>query len=238
MDQRRPAEQLRSYPRDLLVIVTADERLDRGEHLVDRVPVHAQHLRSDHLAVGLGGRGHEQALAEPVELDRQAQLRVLAALARQDERVPVAERPQQPHHAGQDLGVRQAGHILGEPGHRGVELGLRYLAERRIRPALDLTGEERQVGAPALVARHGRRVDDAEHLAHGLVAEQWLPVLVALRAAEIPQTEAERPAQLPHRALVIAEPDVAGGHPVGDLGGEYGLDLVPVQPDAGSLRRP
>ena len=153
VDQRRPAEYLRAYPRDLLVIVTADERLDRGEHLIDRVPAHAQHLRADHLAVGLGGRGHEQALAEPVELDRQAQLRVLIAFARQDERVPVAEWPQQPHHAGQDLGVRQAGHILGEPGNRGVELRLRYLAERRIRPSLDLTGEERQVGTPALVAR-------------------------------------------------------------------------------------
>ena len=141
--------------------------LHRGEHLVDRMPVHAQHPRSDHLAVGLGGRGHEQALAEPVELDRQAQLRILVALARQDERVPVAQWPQQPHHAGQDLGVRQAGHILGEPGHRGVELGLRYLAERRIRPPLDLTGEERQVGAPPLVTGHACRVDDAEHLAHG-----------------------------------------------------------------------
>ena len=118
------------------------------------MPVHAQHPRSDHPAVRLGGRGHEQALAEPVELDRQAQLRVLVARARQDERVPVGQWPQQPHHAGQDLEVRQAGHILGEPGHGGVELGLRYLAERRISPSFDLTGEERQVGAPALVARH------------------------------------------------------------------------------------
>ncbi len=31
---------------------------------------------------------------------------------------------------------------------------------------------------------------------------------------------------------------MTGGHPVGDLRGEYGLDLVPVQPDADSLRRP
>ena len=81
------------------------------------------------------------------------------------------------------------------------------------------------------------RVDDAEHLAHGLVAEQRFPVLVALRAAEIPQTEAERPTQFPHRALVIAEPDMTGGHPVGDLRREYGLDLVPVQPDANFSRR-
>ena len=151
--------------------------------------------------------------------------------------MPVAEWPQQPHHAGQDLGVRQAGHILGEPGNRVVELRLRHLAERRIRPSLDLTGEERQVGPPALVARHGCRVDDAEHLAHGLVAEQWFPVLVALRTAEIPQTKAERPAQLPHRALVIAAPDMTGGHPVGDLRGEHGLVLVPVRPDAHLVRR-
>ncbi len=237
MDQRRPAQQLRSRPRDLLVVVAADQRLDRGERVVHRVPVHAQDLGPEQPTVILGRRDHEQALAEPPELDRQAPLRVRVVLRRQHERVPVAERPQQPHHARQDLEVRQARHLRGEPGHLGVEVGLRSLAERRVRPPLDLAGEEGQVGPPALVAGEAVRLDEAEQLPHGLVIEQRLPVLVVLRPVEVAQAQADRPAQLPQHAFAIAAADVTGGHLVRDLRGVDRFDLVPVQPDADLFRR-
>jgi len=57
----------------------------------------------------------------------------------------------QPHHGHDDLGVGEARDTVVQPGDLGVEVLLGDQRERRVGAALELAGEQPQVGAPALV---------------------------------------------------------------------------------------
>src|SRR5450755_3550313 len=97
--------------------------------------------------------------------------------------------------------------------------------------ALDLAGQERDVGAPAFVARQPARIGDAEHLAHRGVAAQRLPQFVVARTAEVPETEVNGTAERCHRALAVTKSRLAAGNAVADLAGEHGL-RQPASPRA------
>lgn len=227
MQHGRPGQHLRAQPRDLLVVVPADQRLERGQHLPRRMLADAHNLRPQQLPVRRSGGGHEQPLGEQVELHRQDPVELLAALGRGDEGVTIGERAQQPQHARDDLGIGQARHAAGQQAHPGVKVRLGNVTERRHAAALDLAGQERDVGAPAFVARQPARIGDAEHLAHRVVAAQRRPEFVAARAAEVTETEIEGAAERRRRALAVTEPRLAAGDAVGDLAGEDGLREPP-----------
>ena len=124
---------------------------------------------------GRAGSSHEHALGEQVELDGQGASELHVVGQRVDERVPVAERAQQLHHADDDLRVGQARDTAMEVADRAIKIVLGDHRERRVGTALDLAREQPQVRAPALLAGHASGVNDAQHLAHAIVPPEGPP---------------------------------------------------------------
>jgi hypothetical protein len=104
---------------------------------------------------------------------------------RPDPGVAIVEVADQLHHADQDLGIGESGNVAIQTVDPAVELLLGDNAERCVRQPLDLAGQQRQVGAPALVPGQGVGVDDAEQFAQPLVVVPRLPVLIVAGAVQL-----------------------------------------------------
>jgi hypothetical protein len=80
---------------------------------------------------------------------------------------------------------------------------------------MPVSPDERQVGPPALVPGQRRRVHDAEHVAHPLVGQQRLSVLVGPGPAKIAEAFAQRGAERTDGLLGVTEASMAAGDDVG-----------------------
>ncbi len=223
LKDRGGPQEPRDHERDLLLVVPDDDGIEGRDGFGDGAAADLLHLGPEQVPEPGAGRDDEQALGEQEEIDREQAGEVLVlgpAAGRPDPGVAVIEVAHQFHHADQDLGIGEAGDVVIELSDAAVELFLRDEGERRVRPALDLAGQQPQVGAPALLARHAVGVDEPEQVLQALVVMPRLPVLVVPGPAQVTEAPVEGHGQRADRLVALPERGQAARDAVRDLAGQ------------------
>ena len=129
--------------------------------------------------------------------------------------MPVAQALKQAHHGKFNFDIRHRGNVAIQEPHLGVELrlgidGVRHQpvtglgAKRVISLRFRPSREKREIVAPALCARHARRVHDAEKIVEAGLVAQRTQTIVAARVFQISVAPLHCLAQPPHSRGGIA----------------------------------